>query len=168
MAEEATRRMPPRLNLGRQYASVMSGPMLNWRNAVPSPHGLRSVMGYYLPTWQRGLVWTEAQKIAFIESAWRGISLGTFTYNQAPEGSPFDNLLIDGQQRLYAVQCYLNDDFPVFGWHWSEVTIVDRRMWEMTTIFGSYVTETEDEDYLRGYYNLMNFGGTAHRETDRA
>src|SRR5690349_10331461 len=113
MAErEIPRRMPDRLNLGKHYASVMAQPMMQlreWRErpGVVNPHGLRTVMGYCLPTWQRGLVWSRAQQIAFIESAWRGLSLGTYTYNQA-YGSPLDNLLIDGQQRMHAIQCYID------------------------------------------------------------
>lgn len=166
--------MPKRVDLGKSYASTMSLPMAQQQNfvadeyGVGNPSGLRVVMGYFLPTWQRGLVWTEAQKVSFIESAWKGLNLGTYTYNRAALGSRFDNLLIDGQQRLNAVECYLNDEFPVFGYRWSEVTKVDRRFWEMSTHFTSYVTETEDEQYLREYYNLTNFGGTAHKETERA
>lgn len=173
MGDPIERSMPPRRNLGTQYASPMAIPMrqqTEWQNDSPAmnPHGLRTVMGYCLPTWQRGLVWTQRQMIAFIESAWLGINLGTYTYNRAPLGSPFDHLLIDGQQRLHAIECYLRDEFPVFGWRWSEVTDVDRRRWEMTTIFSSYVTDSEDEEYLRAYYNLTNFGGTPHKESERA
>lgn len=138
------------------------------RYGTGNPLGLRVVMGYFLPTWQRPLVWTEEQKVRLIESAWKGLSIGTYTYNRARLGSPYDNLLIDGQQRLHAIECYLNDEFPVFGYRWSEVTKVDRRVWEMTIHFRSYITETENETYLRDYYNLMNFGGTAHKETERA
>ena len=167
------RKMPERVKLGDHYASPMSAPMAQWRlwkerPREVNPHGLRVVMGYCLPPWQRPLVWTDAQKIAFIESAWRGVSIGTYTYNQAGIGSPYDSLLIDGQQRMSAIEGYLNDEFPVLGWRWSEVTVVDRRVWEMTIHFNSYVTKTEDEDYLRNYYNLMNFGGTAHKEIERA
>jgi hypothetical protein len=167
------RKMPNRINLGSLATSTMAAPMGRKRDWLENQYGdkrsdLRVVMGYYLPAWQRGLVWTERQKIAFIESAWKGVSLGTYTYNQAEIGSPYDNLLIDGQQRLHAIECYLNNEFPVFGWRWSEVTIVDRRVWEMTTVFASYITSTEDEAYLKGYYNLMNFGGTAHQPHERA
>lgn len=167
------RRMPDRVNLGKFFQSTMALPMGHRRDWEENRYGerrddLRAVMGFYLPPWQRSLVWTRAQKVAFIESAWRGINLGTFAYNQAPLGSPYDNLLIDGQQRMHAIECYLNDKFPVFGWRWSEVTSVDRRVWEMTTGFASYVTETENEAYLRDYYNLLNFGGTAHKEIERA
>ena len=79
-----------------------------------------------------------------------------------------DGLLIDGQQRLRSLERYLDGEFPVFGYRWSEVTIVDRRFFEMSTIFACYVTETEDEDYLRSYYDMTNFGGTAHTEDQRA
>lgn len=167
------RRMPERINLGKQHSTSMAHCMGQAREYAENRYndrrdGSRVVMGFYLPTWQRGLVWTEAQKIAFIESAWRGVYIGTYTYNQAPLGSQYDNLLIDGQQRMHAIECYLNDEFPVLGWRWSEVTVVDKRAWSMSTTFGSYVTETEDEGFLRDYYNLMNFGGTAHKEAERA
>lgn len=166
------RKMPERINLGAHYSTSMSHCMSMRRdfneNRWNDRRATRAVMGFYLPTWQRDLVWTERQMISFIESAWRGINLGTYTYNQAALGSPYDNLLIDGQQRMTAIERYLDDQFPVFGWRWSEVTIVDRRIWEMSVAFASYVTTTEDEDYLRGYYNLMNFGGVPHRESERA
>ena len=176
MAERTTmnkRLMPETVNLGRAYASPMAtamGQLRAWRESPEkeNPHGRRTVMGYCLPTWQRGLVWSEQQKIAFIESAWLGLNLGTYTYNVAELGSKFDMLLIDGQQRLYAIECYLNNEFPVFGYHWSETTAVDRRVWEVSINFSSYVTETEDEAYLRNYYNLTNFGGVAHKESERA
>ena len=170
---ERNRVMPDRVDLGKNAMSTMAAPMGRWKEwkenpAEANPFGLRTVMGYNLPTWQRGLVWTPAQKISFIESAWRGINLGTFTYNVAPIGHPLDFILIDGQQRMNAVECYLNDEFQVFGHYWSEVTKVDERIWSMTTIFASYMTETTDEAYLRGYYDMTNFGGTPHKETERA
>lgn len=91
------RKMPPRLDLGRASSATMAFPMTNQRDAADNPirvnpRGERMVMGFILPSWQRGLVWSKAQKIAFIESAWRGIPLGTYTYNQATLGSPLDNL----------------------------------------------------------------------------
>lgn len=165
------RMMPPRIDLGRQYSSTMAacmGQYRDWRDGKVDTHGRRTVMGYVLPDWQRGLVWTKVQKVSFIESAWLGISIGTYTYNQAGIGSKSDHLLIDGQQRMSAIQDYLEDEFEVFGCKWSEVSERDERRWGMTTIFASYVTSTEDEDYLRGYYNLMNFGGTAHKESEQA
>ncbi len=171
---ETNRLMPPCLYLGEHAQSTMSFPMLWYRNAKrgnpesENIFGYREVMGFFLPSWQRGSVWTEGQKIALLESAWKGVNIGTFTYNVAACGSPYDNLLIDGQQRMLALQDYIEDKFPVFGYRYSEVTDVDRRMFEISTHFSSYRTNSEDEQFLREYYNLMNFGGTAHKDDERA
>lgn len=157
--------MPRPVDLGRQYASTMAQCMSQyrqWKAGEIETHGQRTVMGFVLPDWQRGHVWTRQQDIALIESAWRGIALGTYTYNQSEIDSPLDNLLIDGQQRMTAIQSYIEDEFPVFGYRWSELPKRDERRWVMSTAFPSFVTETEDETYLRTYYDLMNFGGTAH------
>lgn len=172
MTEEIKRLMPKAVDLGRSMSSAISHPIHHRESVIKkpdmyNPHGKPTLMGYILPEWQRPLVWTEAQMISFIESAWKGIPLGTWSYNQAAIGSHMDNLLIDGQQRMYALSEYLNDAFPVFGYRWSEITKVDRRFFEHTS-FHCYVTETEDEEYLRDYYNLMNFGGTAHTADQRA
>ena len=77
-------------------------------------------------------------------------------------------LLLDGQQRMSAIQSYIEDEFKVFGYLWSELPPADERRWTMTTMFPCYVLESEDDATLRNYYNLTNFGGTAHKETERA
>lgn len=163
--------IPSRIDLGRSYTSPMAqcmGQYKEWKAGKVETHGRPTVMGFVLPDWQRGLVWTNEQKVAFIESAWLGIPLGTYSYNQAPLGSVYDHLLIDGQQRMSAIQDYIEGEFSVFGLLFSELEPRDERRWSMTTIFASYVTNTENEQYLRDYYNLMNFGGTPHKETERA
>lgn len=164
------RKMPQPVRLGQHAQTTMLAPIHHWRrDDTPNPHGRRKVMGYFLPSWQRGLVWTEGQKIKLIESAWLGLNIGTYTFNRSKVyGGPLDNLLIDGQQRMWALECYLNDQFPVFGYRWSEVAPEDRRSFEVSRHFASYITESEDEGYLRSYYNMMNFGGTPHAESDRA
>lgn len=174
MGESTLRRMPERVDLGQMRSTVIASPINQYEHwlrnpANENPHGLRTVMGYCLPAWQRRLVWSAEQKTSFLESAWKGIPLGSYAVNQSPTfGSPLDNLLIDGQQRMSALEDYLQDEFPVFGWLWSEVTAVDRRFFEMSTAFPSFLTTTDDEAYLRDYYNLLNFGGVRHKETERA
>jgi len=162
--------MPERMRLGEYLQTTMLSPIHHWReDKTPNNHGYRTVMGYFMPTWQRGLVWTEAQQVKLIESAWLGLNIGTYTFNRSRNhGGPLDNLLIDGQQRLWAIQRYLSDEFPVFGCKWSEVTDADRRSFEFSRHFSSYITQSDDEEYLRSYYNTMNFGGTAHKEDERA
>ncbi len=166
------RLMPEAKCLGQHISSVVGQAIFHWsrEEPVPNPYGYRTVMGYFLPTWQRGLVWTEAQQVRLIESLWLGLNIGTYTFNRPrkPYAGPYDNLLIDGQQRMYALQCYLENKFPVFGCYWQDVTEVDQRGFTLSRHFHCYITDSTDEQYLRDYYNMMNFGGVAHKESERA
>lgn len=133
------------------------------------------LMGFVLPPFQRPVVWDEAQMIRFLESAWMGFNLGTWTWNDAmdkPSGKKdkfhkTDRWLIDGHQRLTALDRYWNDEFEVFGYKWSELTDVDHRLF-LFTGFASSVVKMTNEASLRELYNRMNFGGTAHTEEQRA
>jgi len=168
---ETLRVMPDRFYLGQGGPTCLGMPMLQQEKYITGEVTFegnpRVVMGYQLPSWQRPSVWTREQEVSFMESIWKGVPLGTWTFNRTTHGDPLDDLLIDGQQRLTAIGNYLLDSFPVLGYKWSEVTKVDRRFFGSFT-FSSYITETRDEDYLKNYYNMMNFGGTAHTEDQRA
>ena len=172
MGEEIKRLMPRRIDLGRHMASTVGQPIFEWekwKEAGSPQMSERMVMGYRLPRWQRPFIWTEAQSVKLIESLWLGLNIGTYTFNRTRDGhQEYDNLLIDGQQRMKAIQDYLEDRFPVFGYRWSETTICDRRGFENNSHFHCYITGTTDETYLRNYYNMMNFGGVAHKESERA
>ena len=165
------RKMPRPFDKGNHVALTPIMPIYHWKREVedqPNPFNYRKVMGFFLPPWQRGLVWTLDQKVRFMESLWSGLSVGTFTFNRSENfASRFDNLLIDGQQRMNALQCYLQDEFPVYGYRYSEVTEVDRRFFEFSTHFHCYITKSDDEAYLRDYYNRMDFGGTPHKEGEQ-
>lgn len=160
--------MPKPIDYGRASSGVIGAITSKVQDFDPrydNPTGGRTVMGFAVPTWQRPLVWSDEQKIKFIESAWMGLGLGTYTVNNLTNlhemTHPLNNLLIDGQQRISALEAYLNDEIEVFGAKWSEVDPVDKRRFK-TTKFSSYETASTDEAYLRGYYDLMNFGGTQH------
>lgn len=168
---KVNRLMPERLQLGKGGPTCLGMPMLQLKEYKSGTTVFKSadrvVMGYQLPSWQRPLVWTQSQNVSFMESLWRGIPCGTWTFNRFYDRPDLDDLLIDGQQRMNAIEKYLCDDFPVFGYRWSEITKVDRRFFD-TIVFPSYITETDDEEYLKNYYNMMNFGGTAHEAHQRA
>lgn len=162
--------MPPPIELGHSFPGTLRRVMLQRSEfdlEFDNPTGLRTVMGFALPEWQRGLVWTDEQKVKFVESAWLGLPLGTYTVNTLREFGPLNNLLIDGQQRMSAIQAYLDDEIEVFGARWSDVDADDKRRFAGMK-FGVYETHSNDEAYLRSYYDLMNFGGTAHAPAERA
>lgn len=136
-----------------------------------NPTRTKTVLGFPIPSWQRPLVWTTAQRIKLIESIWYGYDIGTYTYcapkflSEDVSGTSF--LLIDGQQRMDAIQRYWQDEFDVFGLFWSEVPHAEQRRFYGEK-FPSYEMEGGSEQELKDAYNRMNFGGVNHTEDQRA
>lgn len=166
------RRMPRPVDLGEPLSFTLGYPLHHREKYLADPEGqnptgLRVVMGFAIPTWQRPIVWDEARQVRFLESAWLGIPLGTYTFNLA-HGHPLHNLLIDGQQRMHSIERYVTDQLPIFGKLWSELSESEQRHFDMVAPFPCYRTKTTNEAYLRSYYDLMNFGGVAHTEDQRA
>lgn len=145
------------------------------------PWADRFVMGFPLPVFQRPPVWTRAQKVRFIESVWAGIDLGSYMVNDqfeiihGPAGDTyreFSDALLDGQQRLSAIEDYILSGFAVADSQgvprfWSDLPKVERRRFASYT-FSRACIKTWDEGALRKAYDLRAFGGTAHTEDQRA
>jgi len=161
------RLMPDRLDLGDHMASCIGQAVFEWEESKYLIDGCRSVMGYNLPSWQRPFVWTQSQSIKLIESIWLGLNIGTYTFNRSHDDPKYDNLLIDGQQRLKAIQDYLSCEFKVFGYLWSDLGRSEQRSFE-SRHFHCFITKSVDDQYLRDYYTVMNFSGVAHTEDQRA
>lgn len=181
MTEKLVSRFPRPFDMGKEFATLLGAPIHNYTvyNTDPeerdymNPLGLRTIMGYVIPEWQRPLVWTQEQSIRFIESLWLGMPVGSYTinvdsdYGGQKRNPRTCNILVDGQQRMWALQQYLEDAFPVMGLLYSELNILERRIFAMIK-WVSYESASRDEAYIREYYNRMNFGGTAHTEDQRA
>lgn len=143
------------------------------------PWAERFVMGLPLVPWQRELKWSAEQSQRFITSAWTGVHLGTYLLTEAElENQPavqyqyLANSVIDGQQRLHALESYLTDQLPVPDQAgvltlWSELNIGEQR-WFQRRIFERSVIPLGDEDSLKAQYDALNFGGTPHLESERA
>lgn len=147
------------------------------------PWANRFVMGLPLAPWQREFKWSDDQARRFIHSAWTGVHLGTYLVTDLElrrEGEdfrgieflPLSNCVIDGQQRLMALEMYLTDRLAVPDTEgtltlWSEVDARDRRRFH-GTIFSRSVIRERDETKLRELYDVMNFDGVRHEEHERA
>lgn len=138
--------------------------------------GQKWLMGHVVPEFQRPVVWSEKQMIRFVESAAMGFNIGTWTYNEITSGETdlpgrqhSTNLwIIDGQQRLTALDRFFDDQFPVFGKFWSQVGRAEKADFLRGRHFPAYKTSITDEKELRRLYDRMNFGGTAHTDDQRA
>lgn len=147
------------------------------------PWATRFVLGYPLPSWQRPAVWTADQKVRFITSLWLDVDVGTYLVNDVCEYEKvggqltdrmveFSDVLLDGQQRLTALEEYLLSQFAVpdgagVPVYWNELSQVERRFFGNKS-FNRSVVHCWDEAELRRIYDLRSFGGTAHTPDQRA
>lgn len=126
------------------------------------------------PDFQRGHVWNDAQRIAWLEyklSGGHGSDL--ILWNEYPDGA---HVLVDGLQRLTSVRMFMRDEIAIFagqggdpeneGWHKSEI---DPRAIRRIS-GGGFLRFTINQlktraDVLRWYIEL-NAGGTPHSDEE--
>lgn len=128
----------------------------------------RTIVGYRLPDFQRPYAWSRAQQIAFCESVWAGYDIGRYVLNvqetyDAIGVGPLDNMLVDGQQRLGAIEAYMADAFPVYGALWSQVPALERRRGFLDRPFPCIESGIDDEAELERVYRRLAYGGTPHQ-----
>jgi hypothetical protein len=147
------------------------------------PWADRFVMGLPLAPWQRDFKWDQQQCERFCESIWSGVHLGTYLItdmklrSMSPdmdvvEHLPLSNIVIDGQQRLKALELYLTDKIATPDCDgklllWSQVDPVERRRFG-NIVFSCGEIREPDELKLRMYYDTLNFGGVNHEEHECA
>lgn len=142
-----------------------------------APKGFRKLMGFNLPSWQRDLVWTLGQQTHFIESIFLGLGTGYYVatdveFSEARKGEmlPTSLLLLDGQQRITAIDNFIKNRLPVFnGIYYDDLTMPQKRFRFRHVGFPCVeVSANTDEQTLKELYHRLNFGGVAHTEADMA
>lgn len=165
------------VELHKNFMDHISAPEIN---RALYPWAQRFVLGYPLPDWQRDFKWTPTQCEKLITSIWNGVGIGAYTLTDAElrddlstaEYLPLSNCVMDGQQRLMALEMYFSNQLAVPDEDgrpclWSEVDQKDSRRF-MNTVFDRAVIPLEGEAELRRHYDLMNFSGEPHLESERA
>lgn len=134
------------------------------------------------PDYQREHVWTEDQRVAWVEHVLTGGEFGklilvghTGTRAHAADASGRipDYSLVDGKQRMATVRRLLRDDLAVFpdpekpeGYVWSEIADDLKRIYIGRFQWRLVVVPTR-ADLLRLYLKL-NAGGTPHTRQELA
>lgn len=118
------------------------------------------------PDFQRGYVWTDKQKIEYIEYIIKGGTSGKHLYFNQPgwQGKLHDNMvLVDGKQRLTTVIAFMNNEIPIFGGNYYK---------DYTDYLPSHcefkisVNNLSSKKDVIEWYLSMNTGGSIHTPTD--
>jgi len=115
------------------------------------------------PDFQRGHVWSEDKRIAFVEFVLRGGTSARNLYFNCPgfaHGRLGNYVLVDGKQRLQAALDFLDDKIKVFGGH-VRSEFIDR-LDIMTVRFRWNVNDLKTRAELLQWYLDLNTGGVVH------
>lgn len=160
-------------------ASTVATPMFTYSawlkgESVYTGKSERFVMGFPVADFQRRFKWTEEQCVKLIENIWLEHSIGSYMINvlEGLEGHQYDGIILDGQQRLMAIQKYISNEFPVKNINgelvfWNDLPLVSQRRFK-NAHFPSIEVRVTDRAELVEIYNTFNYGGTPHTEEDRA
>lgn len=120
--------------------------------------------------YQRGNVWSKAQKALLIDSIMRGFDIPKIFLRKLPDGSPHLFDVIDGKQRLTAIWQFVTDDFPLLvkgdpfpevgdlgGKRWSELPDNARDRLQFTSMTISKI-EDASEDEIRDLFLRLQKG----------
>lgn len=121
------------------------------------------------PDFQRGNVWTDFQRTAYLEFFLRRGKTGRDIYFNHPywqtgrQCKPGDFVLVDGLQRITTILMFTKDKIKAFGYKYSEFagspSITDHRL-----IF--WVNELQTRKEVLTWYLEMNTGGSVHTEDE--
>lgn len=117
------------------------------------------------PDFQRGHVWTEEQRIAYVENKLRGaVAHDVIRWNCKGWGGNYDGPMqvVDGLQRLTAARMFLRDELKAFGHLRSE--FVGRVPWDVS--FKFMVNNLRTRKQVLRWYLELNSGGTPHTEDE--
>ena len=122
------------------------------------------------PPYQRGYVWTEEQKIKYVEYILRGGFSGKDIFFNSPNWMNWSRKnsikpieLVDGKQRIEAVLSFLNNKIKAYGYYLKEYED-NLGLFEAEFVF--HINKLSDPVEVVEWYLGMNDGGTAHTEKD--
>jgi len=113
------------------------------------------------PIYQRGYVWTQEQKISYVEYFLKIPVSGNHIFlNQSEWDLPLE--IVDGKQRLTALFDFLDNKIPAFGYLFSEF----EDKFPLHATLRVYVNDLKTQKEVVEWYLSMNTGGSIHTEKD--
>jgi len=117
------------------------------------------------PDFQRGYVWSDQQKVQYVEWIMRGGRTGKDIYFNHPgwmgsfEGQM---VVVDGKQRLNAVLEFMDNRFKAYGFFFKEFDRLDI----LICAFKFHVADLKTRKEVLQWYLDMNTGGTIHTDDE--
>lgn len=119
------------------------------------------------PDFQRGHVWTTEQQIKFVEFILKGGQVPPILFNSPAFGGhtvtgdlPDDVVLVDGKQRLTAINDFKEGLIPAFGHYIEDFEDADLMFRKVSIRFAVNKLQTRKE--LLTWYLELNEGHIAH------
>ena len=133
----------------------------------------RQLLCWVLPPWQRDAVWSEAQQVRFIEGIFLGLGAGYYVvhgpdFKEDATPLPMSGWLIDGQQRITAIDKFLKGELTIFdGVRYADIDRTTQLRRFLRTPFPCLeIPYQKNEAVLKTLYERLCFGGTPHSAAD--
>lgn len=149
-----TTEQPEHLFKGDQYISV------NYSNSDLTSllHRMEPGAVTDAPDYQRGYVWTDADKEAYLEAIFEGRELGRFVF--VKYGYPRVTELLDGKQRLNTIWDFYCSRIAYKGVYWHQLSRYDRHKFKSRSV---QYADLNGEQYTRlqllQTFKAINAGG---------
>ncbi len=154
-----------------KFRDIKKFPNIHYHVDVPIDYLISTLEGYkkdgldMSPDFQRGYIWTERQKVLYVEYLLKDPVSGREIYFNHPEwmGTWKGNfVLVDGKQRLNAVVEFLSGKIKAYGKYVQEFE--DRLPVDVGFSFNIAKLKTRKE--VLEWYLDFNTGGTYHTEKE--
>lgn len=123
------------------------------------------------PEYQRGLVWSEAQKWLLIDSIFKNIDIGKFTIIKRPWGDDHNKPatpklweMLDGKQRITALWEFYTGQFKYKGKYFHELHPLDRYHFKQYRVNYAECDPLTDEQKYRYFLKLNTTGVPIEKE----
>lgn len=129
------REIPQYIGRGRYHVDMSMTFLVKWIENQQNNHDPSgSLPNLQLrPDFQRDLCWTAAEQVSYIEFVLRGGRTSRELYFNCPgwfdpiePGGYNEFVLVDGLQRITAVQAFVNNEIKAFGSYRKEYTDIER------------------------------------------
>lgn len=127
---------------------------------------------YYVPNYQRELVWNEEVQSRFIESILMGLPIPFIFLWQSPDGRLE---IVDGSQRLRTIVRFMSDELKLVklqllpaanGFYFSDLIRSRQRKFNSRVLRGIVLDNSVSEATRTEMFNRINTGGTRANEAE--